>query len=386
MTQSVFKHVKISGISTIVPKKEICLEDEAEYYNNDMKKIARTRKIVGLYKRRVVEGNISASDLCTQAAEQLFEDMHIDVSTVDALIFVVQNPDYSCPASACIIHNNLKLSVTCPAFDINQGCAGYTYGLWVASSLIEGGGCKKVLLCAGDTFSIHNFAGNRITAPVFGDAGSATLLEYSEKENLSYYELGADGAGAENIIIPAGGVKIPFVYDAEKNQDLIRPMHKDGNVSHLCDLYMDGMAVFNFTMSVVPPHINSLMEFANIEVADVDYLVLHQANRQIIRMIGDTVGFPEEKVPSHTVECFGNQTIASIPSAICDVLKNEVSNGRKNLVLSGFGIGLAWASCSLNLDNIYCSGIVDFIQDGKSESREQLIEKWKNKLEGQNNE
>src|SRR5580698_3710748 len=205
MTQTVFHKVRIAGISTVVPAKEICLTDEVEFYDNDIKKVERIRKMAGLYKRRVADMDITASDLSTQAAERLIKEMNIDVSTVDALIFVVQNPDYFFPATACVIHDNLKLKSNCVAFDINQGCAGYTYGLWVASSLIEGGNCKKILLLAGDTASTKNDVGNRITAPVFGDAGSATLLEYSGDADKSYFELGADGSGYDAIIAPAGG-------------------------------------------------------------------------------------------------------------------------------------------------------------------------------------
>lgn len=379
MAQSQFKHVKIRGINTVVPTREVCLNDELQYYNNDAKKIERTRKMVGFFKRRITEDGITASDLCIQAAQNLFDEMSVDTNSIDALIFVVQNPDYSSPATACVIHKALGMPLSCPAFDVNQGCSGYVYGLWLASSLIENGQCKRVLLCAGDTSSINVDFRNRVTAPVFGDAGSATLLEYSEEEVPSYFELGTNGQGYDAIIVPAGCARIPFVA-GENNEDLLAEIQHDQNITHLTDIYMDGAAVFNFTMTVVPSHIKSLMSYAHVESKDLDALVLHQANRQIIQMIGAAVGMPMEKVPSSTVEKYGNQTIASIPSVICDVLAEKASTSRLNVVLSGFGVGLSWGSCSVVLDHIQCSGIKDFHKNETILSRKEWIEKWINKL------
>lgn len=380
MTKSVFHHVKVSGISVVVPQKEVHIEEEIQYYNNDIQKVQRIKELVGLSKRRVVEGNVSAGDLSFQAAQNLIDDMSINVSDIDALVFVVQNPDFSCPATACILHNRLKLEKNCLAFDVNQGCAGYIYGLWLAGSLVESGACKKVLLCAGDAFSAKCCVQNRTTAPVFGDAGSATLIEYCSKESISYFSLGTDGTGYENIIVPGGGAKIPFMYSASDNGELCQALINQENVSHLIDLYMDGLAVFNFTMTVIPEHIKDLMKFAGVNENNIDVLVLHQANKQIIQNIGRKVGFSSDKVPFHTLENYGNQTIASIPSVICDVLREDILHGKKHCILSGFGVGLSWASCILTLDHVFCLEIKDYCLNEVSETRDELIKKWKSKI------
>lgn len=382
MTRSIFKHVRITGIGTVVPEKEICLTDEMEFYNNDIKKIERTRDIVGFFKRRVVEGNTTASDLSIQAAEILMKEMQLSSNEIDALIFVVQNPDYSSPATACIIHQRLGLGKHCPAFDINQGCSGYVHGLWLASSLIEAGNCKKILLCAGDTSSVHADQRNRVTAPIFGDAGTATVLEFSDEETVSCFELGADGNGCESLIVPAGCRKIPFAKNAEENTALESELVHGGNTMYLTDIYMDPMAIFNFTMTSVPPHIKSLMDFASVTPETTDYLVLHQANRQIIQMIAAKLKFPPEKAPCETVTKYGNQTIASIPSVICDVLKEKVSASKQRLIMSGFGVGLSWGSCAVTLDNICCPGISIYRKTEHDKSREELITYWTQKLGG----
>lgn len=383
MTQSVFHHVRIAGVSAVVPEKEICLSDEVQYYDNDLKKIERTRKMVGFWKRRVVEDGVTASDLCVQAAKRLLTDMAVDKNEIDALVFVVQNPDYRLPATACVVHQRLDLPQSIPAFDVNQGCSGYVYGLWLASSLIEGGQCRKVLLLAGDAISADVDPRNRVTAPVFGDAGTATLLECTEKERKSFFELGANGNGYEAIIVPAGNSKIPVGHQGANNEVLCRDIQNGKNVTHLTDLYMDAAAVFNFTMTVVPPHIKSLMSFSKTEPAGIDYLVLHQANRQIIRMIGAATGFPADKVPDSTVEKFGNQTIASVPCVLCDVLREKLEKQPLKLLLSGFGVGLSWASCVLETDGIYCADIETFRPDAAFTDRKSLIEKWFHKLQGE---
>ncbi|NCB49136.1 MAG: ketoacyl-ACP synthase III [Alphaproteobacteria bacterium] len=380
MTQSLFKHVKITGISSVIPPQEICLEDELQYYDNNIKKIERTRKMVGLYKRHVADEDVTASDLSVAAAERLLTEMQVNKDEIDALIFVVQNPDYSSPATACVMHKRLKMPLSCPAFDVNQGCTGYTYGLWLAHSLIEGGQCRKVLLCAGDTSSKNVDLRNRVTAPIFGDAGTATLLEYTDKETPAYFELGTKGEGYKAVIVPAGGARIPFKKDEKENADLIKDLKKGTNTTSLKDIHMDASAVFNFTMTVVPAHLKSLMDFAKKTPEDIEALVLHQANRQIIQMIGKSLNFPLEKVPSSSVEKFGNQTIASIPCTICDTLKESVESKKQKLLLSGFGVGLSWGSCILTIEKIYCSDIYIFEKDKNFKTRSQLIKEWKEKL------
>lgn len=373
---STFKNVVVRGISTVVPEKEISIFDELQYYQNK-NKVERLHKITGVHKRRVVDLGTTVSDLCTDAANKLFADMNIKKEDIDALVLVVQNPDYTSPATACIVHNNLQLSKNCPAFDINQGCAGYTYGLWVASSLIEGGGCKKVLLLAGDIPSTKNDVSNRNTAPIFGDAGTATLLEYSEQSNISHFSLGADGSGYQSIIIPGGGAAIPLLNRNPEKDVLLGKVTVGDKTSHLLDVYMDGPAIFEFTMTVVPDHISSLMSHAKITEKEVDYLILHQANKQIVSLISDSIGFDNDKAPYDTFENFGNQTIASIPSAICYSLREKTQNKKNTLLLSGFGVGLAWASCIIHTENLYSS-----FSTYKSQNRKisDLEKKWLEKI------
>ncbi len=380
MAKSKFQHVKITGLSVIVPKKEICIYDEAQYYDNNIKKIERMHKIVGFNKRHVVEEGITASDLCIKASELLFKEMNIDIDSIDALIYVVQRPDHSSPATAYYIHNKLNLPISCIAFDIRQGCPGWVYGLNVAHSMIESGAYKKILLLAGDTPSIGVDPSDRNVAPVFGDGGSATLLEYSDKINESFFNISVYSDGYEAIIKPASGFRLQLHYD-ERDKELLNPIEKkSGGTNRLVDLYMDGLAVFDFTMNHVPENICDLMKYANISNQKVDYLMLHQANKQIIQTLSSKLGFSDEKAPWKSFEELGNQSITSIPVAIAYNISNELHNKQMKLLCSGFGNGLAVASALLNFNNVYCSGIKFYEAHKGYLSRQEYIEHWKEKI------
>lgn len=384
MTLSKFEHVKISGISVVVPEKEINIYDEAEYYNNSIKKIDRMRKMVGFWKRRVVTDGITPSDLSIQAAKDLIKNMNIDKKTIDALVFVVQRPDNSQPATAYYIHQKLGLEPSCTATDIHQGCPGWVYGLWMSSSLIESKACKRILLLAGDTPSAGMDLSNRISAPVFGDGGTATLLEYSEEPIESYYHISTKSEGFEAIITPASGARLHFKKnDKEFNKKLSEPIKTpSGFKTSLFYGYMDGLAVFDFTIKDVPISIKKAMEYANITEKDTDKLFLHQANKQIVQAVGTESGFPLEKVPYDAFENFGNNTMCSIPTNINYLYKNNMKDN-KRIVCSAFGNGLAVITSVITLSkDIYLSGIHDYVKPDDYLSEDELIEHWRKKIKG----
>lgn len=386
--KSQFKHVKISGISTAIPQREINIYDEAEYYGNSVKKIDRMRKMVGFFKRRVIEEDTTASDLGVCAAEKLLNDMNIDRNSIDTLIYVVQKPDYEAPATAFLIHNKLGLSENTPAFDINMGCAGFVYGMWVASQMIESGTCKKILFVCADTPTDDVDLADRNVAPIFGDAGTAILVEYSEKEIISYYNIETRSDGFYSIIDPTKGHRLNFQYRKKTDFDLIQKYRdkfvitNDNQKKTVFHPYLNGMEVFDFTISVVPKNIKELMDYSNLKESDIDTLCLHQANKQIIQAIGNAVDFPEEKVPYYAFENYGNNTMCSIPATICSVLKEKTQNGSVRILGSGFGNGLTCASCILELDKIKNSGIVEYIAPVDRMTKEEYLEYWLNKMKG----
>ena len=156
------------------------------------------------------------------------------------------------------------------------------------------------------------------------------------------------------------------------------------NKNRLVDLYMDGIAVFNFTMTCVPKNVEELIEYTKIDKSKIDYFMSHQANKQIVNTLSSTLGFDEEKAPTASFEALGNQSITSIPIAMAYNIREKLQHSENKILCSGFGNGLAVASCLLNLNNIYCSGIRDYENKDKEMTREEYISYWKKKIKGEN--
>lgn len=381
MAYSTFSHARISGISVVVPQREIRLEDELEFFGGSLKKVERTKKIIGLASRRVADEGVTAADLCQQAAEILMDGSKIERNSVDALIFISQGPDHAIPATACILQHKLHLSRDCAAFDVNQGCTAYTYGLWMASSLVESRACHRVLLLVGEAGAIRSDPANRVVTPIFGDCGTATLIEYDTGICASYFCLGTDGSGAEALTVPGGHARLPYPTNGNAYADFIAPV-KDSNDNpwYMDRTFMDGGAIFNFTMTVVPEHIKAFLRRAGFAQEQIDWVVLHQANKQIVNAVAMKSGFPSHKVPTETVAKYGNQAGASLPSVICDQLCDIVSNDIVTLLLSGYGVGLSWASAIIRLDHIWCSGIREFQTPSDLPTAQELKAHWRNKM------
>ena len=354
MSKSVFNKAKVSGIVTCVPENFRLLEDEVDIlYGGDLKKINRIKKSIGLNKRHIVQGDVTTSDLCEVAAVKLLQEMDIDKKTIGAIIFVSQTPDYFQPATAAYLHGKLALSEQCSAFDVNQGCSGYIYGLWLAHMMIETSSCEKILVLAGDTLSrVVNPLDTNVAA-LFGDAGTASLIEKSAGEQYSYFMFHTNGSKFDTIIQPEGAFRTP-TKSVIKDERIFETTTK----RFLNNLYMDGAEVFNFAIEVEPKAIREILEMSNTTEEDIDYLVFHQANKYIISNIARRLKFPQSKTPSDTTGKYGNQSSASIPCTICDALNSEVKAKKIKLVLSGFGVGLSWATCQLECDKIYCPDVV----------------------------
>ena len=210
---SKFNNVAIKGFVSVFPENKINIDDEIQYFDNSEKKLNRAKKMIGFGTRYVVAPNTTVVDLAEHAANILIGELDIDKTSIDALILVTQSPDYLYPASSCILHGRLGLDENCATFDVGLGCSGYVYGLWLAHSLIASGGAKKVLLLAGDDPSTHAAKDNRISNPLFGDAASATLLEYTTDERTAYFSMGTRGSGWDRIIAPATGRRLPLRED-----------------------------------------------------------------------------------------------------------------------------------------------------------------------------
>lgn len=334
-------HTSIRAIVSCVPAQ---VEHTSAYANFSKEEQDLFTKTTGIRERRVAPAAVTCSDLCYDAANLILQTYGNDI---DALLFVTQSPDYYLPSSAVILQERLGISKGCLAFDINLGCSGYVYGLSVASSLMQGGYLKKVLLLAGDKSTLSTHYKDKSAYPLFGDAGTATLLEYDAQAEPWQFNLQSDGSGKNAIIIEHGHSRHPYDESSEVLEEI-----EPGISRTKKNLSLNGTDIFNFALREVASNINSLYEWSGQDKERTDFAVFHQANRLINESVRKKLKMPVEKVP-YSIDVFGNTSSASIPLTICHALKEQVKDAKRNLLLSGFGVGYSWGSVLLSSSGIY---------------------------------
>jgi len=232
--------VSIKGISACVPANKISNLESAVFSSKE--DAERFIDNTGVTRRHIVgNSGICTSDLCVAAAEKLIDALMWPKEDITCLIFVTQTPDYILPATSCIIQNRLGLSKDCFALDISLGCSGWTYGLSVITSLMSNGNFKRGLLLAGDTTSVTKSSKDKSTFPLFGDAGTATALEFDQKSPGLFFHTGTDGAGYEAIMVKDGGFRNFFSSDSLKDKEF-----EGGIVRNDLQSILNGPSVFTW--------------------------------------------------------------------------------------------------------------------------------------------
>jgi 3-oxoacyl-[acyl-carrier-protein] synthase-3 len=343
---------RVVGIAGAIPRDKLSYLETAASAGVSVTEAEEIARMTGVKSRHVAGSSLCTSDLASVAAERLLAELGWDRSTVDALLFVTQTPDYHLPATACCLQHRLRLPDTCAALDVGLGCSGYVYGLWLASTLIAAGGAKRVLLLAGDTISRICAPADRSTIFLFGDAGTATALERDEHSYPMDFLLGSDGGGEKCLIQPAGGYRNPLTSDL--------PLQPEDGVARTRGpqhLYMEGSEVFAFTLRRVPPLVRQLLADAGWDIAQVDAVVPHQANTFMLEHLRKRMKIPEEKMIVALAE-LGNTSSASIPLAMIARLSERLRVDRLRLVLAGFGVGWSWGAAAIVCGPIAVPNIV----------------------------
>ncbi len=343
-------NISLKGIAAAVPKKELSNWDYTHISEQERKLLIKT---TGIEKRRMVgNSGITTTDLCKEAAEKLLQETGTSKDNIQILVFVSQTPDYFLPASSITLQNRLGLPKTCMAFDINLGCSGYIYGLSAISSIMSVGKLKKGLLLCGDISSAGPPEEDKSVFPLFGDAGTATLLEFDSTATPMYFSCQSDGSGYEAIIVREGGMRKPFTVDS------FTMVEKEKGISRASrNLELNGMAVFNFSVTEVPKSIQEFFTLTSTNPDSYNYFVMHQANLLMNETIRKKLKFPPEKIP-YTLSKYGNTSSASIPLTIVSELKDKVAD-EVSFLLSGFGVGLSWATVSLKTKGLVCPEIIE---------------------------
>ncbi len=326
----------ISSVATYLPAKTVDNEELSRRW--DTWSAEQIYQKTGIRKRHIAAKNECASDLAAEAAKILFARGQLNPQDVDYLLFCTQSPDYFLPASACLIQERLGLPRTCGALDFNQGCSGYVMGLSLAKGLIESGQARCVLLLTGETYSKYIHPNDRSICTVFGDAGAATAIRsHGGSAGLGDFVFGTDGRGGANLIVPSGAMREPRTL--ESSQETI---DADGNIRSRDNLYMNGREIFRFAIQEVPKTIQSLLGKANLSISDLEFLILHQANRFMLDELVRKIRLPMEKCP-YEFEDVGNTVSCTIPIVLERLLAgNRISSGNR-LLLIGFGVGYSWA-------------------------------------------
>jgi 3-oxoacyl-[acyl-carrier-protein] synthase-3 len=344
MAQATLRNVRYAGMTSCVPRRVLSnIDDCPPQLRSARERIIRN---IGIETRRICSEWQCFSDLAFDATERLLAELKWERDEIDALIVVTQSPDYLIPATAIILQDRLKLKQTTIAFDINLGCSAYAFGMHVLGSMIAAGGIKKGLLLVGDKAAT-------VLEPLFSDAGTATALEYDPDAAPMYFDLNSDGSGHKAIMLPAGGHREPYGL-----QHMVPAKDDDGIWRSPAALILDGPAVLSFSTQQVPPAVRQLLEYADCPMDAIDYFIFHQANRMINETIRKKLGLPVEKVPS-TLHDFGNTSGASLPVTMTARLHEVLHGQKKKLLMSGFGIGLSWGSCIVDVDGAVFPAMIE---------------------------
>lgn len=342
------KNVAIKGISACVPKQTDRIREIYKWDGVD-----GFIEATGVQERRRADSNVTTADLCFQAAEKLIEELGWDKNEIEVLILVTQTPDYKYPATACILQDRLALPNSCYAMDISLGCSGWTYSLSVISALLQSGNIKKGILLAGETGERTSGPNDKSAFPLFGDAGTATALEYDPYSVGLKFLFNTNGAGYETIIMRDGGYRNPVTKDSfievDYGNDVVRDkLH--------CEL--DGANVFSFGITKVPKQVKALMEHFEINPENVDLFTFHQANLMMNEKIRNKLRIPAEKVP-YCIGEFGNTSSASIPLALVSKESTRLRSEKLQHIVCGFGVGLSWGSASFETNKIVVPKLIE---------------------------
>ena len=294
---------------------------------------------VGVTSRHLAADNETAGDLAEKAARRLFEEYGISPSEIDFLLLCTQSPDYFLPSTACLLQHRLGIPVTSGAFDYNLGCSGCIYGLAVAKGLVSAGIARNVLLLTAETYSKYLHPSDKSNRSIFGDGAAACLISTDGFVEIGDFVCGTDGSGAENLIVKTGASK-------QRKPTGIFKEDEEGHTWYDDYLYMNGGAIFNFTLETVPVLVRQLLDKSGSQKEEIDYFIFHQANKFMLNTIRKVCVLPKEKFYV-SLENTGNTVSSTVLIGLKDCLLNGTIKAGMQVVVAGFGVGLSWGGTIL---------------------------------------
>lgn len=353
--KAVFSGIRVAGVLGVVPRRVSRFDDELPNYSQPVANSRKLKTVMGYDQHRVAQPGVTTADLAAAGLEHLFARGLVAPGDVDALFFVSQTPDYVLPATSACLHGRFGLPQSTYCADINDGCAGYIKGLYEAAAFLSVTGARRALLVAGDVLSSRVSPHDRNSYPLVGDAATITLLERGDDASTLDIELMVDGRGWEALKIPAGGARLPAgPATAQMEED------EDGNRRAPEHLVMQGREVFAFTQTVVPEFILDFLARRASKPADMDLLLLHQANAFILDRLRAKLEVGPERLPDTVIRKYGNSSSATVPLALALACAGRE---RARVLACGFGVGLSWGAALFEMRQPGFCEVIDFGED-----------------------
>ena len=327
----------IRAISYYLPEKEVTnVELLKEFPEWSVDKVAQK---VGVNSRHLAAENETAGDMAEKAARKLFDEYKIAPKTIDFLMLCTQSPDYFLPSTACVLQDRLGIPTSAGAFDYNLGCSGCIYGMAMAKGLIAAGIAKNVLLLTAETYNKYLHPSDKSNRSIFGDAAAACLISTDGFAEIGEFSLGTDGSGANNLIVKTGA--------ARQNSATGKSVEdEEGHIWYDDYLYMNGGAIFNFTLDAVPTMMKEILEKNHLEKDEIDYYVFHQANKFMLNTIRKVCVLPKERFYINLATT-GNTVSSTVLIGLKDCFVNQTIKVGDKVMITGFGVGLSWGGTIL---------------------------------------
>jgi 3-oxoacyl-[acyl-carrier-protein] synthase-3 len=319
----------IAGWGTYVPERVL--------YNSQLEEMVDTsdewiRSRSGIRERRIARPDQATSDLAVVAGERALENAGITPEEVDLIIVATNTPDMFFPATACLVQERLGAK-NAGAFDLAAGCTGFIYALATGSQFIATGSYRTILVIGAENLSKITNWKDRNTCVLFGDGAGAVVLRPALADRcILSFKLRADGAGALQLCLPAGGSRQPATRETlEQNKHYI---------------HMNGREIFKFAVRVMGEVAEEVLAQAGLSKSELDFFIPHQANIRIIKAAAKRLELPMEKVLVN-VDRYGNTSTASIPLALEEALQGGRIKKGDHVVMVGFGTGLTWGAVAV---------------------------------------